>query len=923
MKTGRIIAISILVTGVVCTGIILMMLKREIPVSTDPRIAISPSAALIVETSNLPHLVAQLQNNNQVWHELEQLTGFDVTASWLGTMDSLFKNNDFLSSWFNNRRVIISIEGTARLQVNILLAVSLQEEDKAEATERQFLGAFDPKSVSKAGSSGGNKVYSVSLGTLRKPLIFFYCMANGVMVLGNSTLEIDDAISRLKKPDSFSMPEGYTKVSATAGANVAANIYVQSAFFPELVQSINKATDLQKLSFLETYAGWSEYDLTLGSDMMVLNGFSYPGDSLRTFSSVFVNQKLAEIRAIEIIPQGVNGFIDMGISDFRSYFRHYTTYLSGKGQGAAFMKNLSAANDTLGVDLVQQFAEILDGEAGMMFFGNRPGDETVNFLRIKSKQFTVQLLERMLVNGYGKLHVSAGKHQDEIRIKGDSTYQVYELPVPYLNKTLFGPVFGFSEDRWCTITGNYLLFASREATLHRVLDSIAAGQILRHDIQYHAVSGYMDNRSNFTYYHDAHAAPGYFYPFFFTDSLVEEAKTENRIGNLQAVVYQFSQSNGLVYNNFFIRHMPVQGTSDMRLWRRKLEAPVSGKPYLVMNHNTRTMEIMVQDTENHLYLLSSAGVILWGIPLKEKVLSNIEQVDFFRNGKLQYLFNTESAIYLVDRRGKFTGNFPVKIKAKATNGMLVADYDKNRNYRYILAVNGNRLIALDRTGTLLRGWKAEKTDDPVTQPVQYFRIAEKDYLVATDNRKLYLMNRKGENLLKGGLDLHPSHNPVFLKQDDDNYRFVFTDTTGTLYFLKTDGTYEQKSFKPFTAAHYFDFQDIDGDGRSDYIFLDGRTLSVFRSDGSVMFTYGFAGKITTPPVFCAISNTDREIGVYSDSDKKAYLINNAGSLHPGFPVTGTSPFAAGNPGEGNTYNLIIGGKENFLSNFIVQYLMTK
>lgn len=923
MKTGRIIAISTLAAGVICTGIILMMLKREIPVSTDPRIAISPSAALMVETNNLPHLVAQLQNNSQVWHELEQLTGFDVTASWLGTMDSLFKNNDFLSSWFNNRRVVISFDATARLQVNFILAVSLLEEDKAEETERQFLGAFDSKAITKAGSSGGNNVFSVRLGTSCESMVFFFCLANGVLVFGNSTLGIDDAVSRLKKSKSFTMPEGYAKVSATAGANVAANVYVHSAYLPELVQSINKATDIEKLSFLKSYAGWSEYDLSLGSDMMVLNGFSSPGDSLNTFSSVFANQKPAEIRAIEIIPQGINGFIDLGISNFRDYFTRYSKYLSGKGQGTAFFRNLNAANDTLGVDLVQQFAEILDGEAGMMFFGKNPGDETVNFLRIKSKQFTVPLLEQMLVNGYGKLHLMAGKHQDEIRIKGDSTYQVYELPVPYLNKTLFGPVFGFSEDRWCTITGNYLLFASREATLHRVLDSIAAGQILRHDIQYHAVSGYMDNRSNFTYYHDAHAAPGYFYPFFFTDSLVERARTENTRGNLQAVVYQFSQSNGLVYNNFFIRHMPVQETSDMRVWRRKLEAPVSGRPYLVMNHNTRTMEIMVQDTENHLYLLSSAGVILWEIPLKEKVLSDIEQVDFFRNGKLQYLFNTESAIYLVDRRGKFTGNFPVRIKAKATNGMLVADYEKNRNYRYILAVNGNRLIALDRTGTLLKGWKAENTDGPVTQPVQYFRMEGKDYLVATDNRKLYLMNRKGESLLKGGLEVHPSHNPVFLQQNDDNYRFVFTDTTGTLYFLETNGTYEQKSFKAFTAAHYFDFQDIDGDGRSDYIFLDGRSLSVFSADGSVLFNYGFKGKITNPPVFCAISGTDREIGVYSDSEKKAYLINRTGNLHAGFPVAGTSSFAAGNLGEGNTYNLLIGGKENFLCNFIVQYLMTK
>ncbi len=62
--------------------------------------------------------------------------------------------------------------------------------------------------------------------------------------------------------------------------------------------------------------------------------------------------------------------------------------------------------------------------------------------------------------------------------------------------------------------------------------------------------------------------------------------------------------------------------------------------------------------KNNIYLINSAGRILWKINIPEKIISEIYQIDFYKNNKLQLLFNTKNHVYLIDRNGNFTDGYP-------------------------------------------------------------------------------------------------------------------------------------------------------------------------------------------------------------------------------------------------------------------------
>ena len=148
------------------------------------------------------------------------------------------------------------------------------------------------------------------------------------------------------------------------------------------------------------------------------------------------------------------------------------------------------------------------------------------------------------------------------------------------------------------------------------------------------------------------------------------------------------------------------------------------------------------------FVIGPDGKIRWKIKLSEPILSDIYQIDYFRNGKQQLLFNTRSKLFLIDRNGKNTGKYPIMLKSPATNGLAVFDYDKKLDYRIFIAGEDRKIQAFNKDGALLKGWEPPKTDSKVTLAVQYFRIEGKDFLVFNDKTRLYILDRKGKPVIK-------------------------------------------------------------------------------------------------------------------------------------------------------------------------------
>ncbi len=251
----------------------------------------------------------------------------------------------------------------------------------------------------------------------------------------------------------------------------------------------------------------------------------------------------------------------------------------------------------------------------------------------------------------------------------------------------------------------------------------------------------------------------------------------NEVGNI----------NGIIST----QEKEVKEIEDPNLFKVSFSDPIIVGPFIVKNHITQNEEIIVQDINNILYLIDNSGKIAWSKQIDEKIIDKVFQIDSYKNGRLQYIFSTESKLYMLDRKGRDVGKFPLKFNDKITLPISVFDYDKNKNYRICIA-QGNELFMFDSKGTFVNGFKYKKQDQIITSP-KHFRIQNKDLIVFKTKSKFNIINRRGEIRIKLKSDVKFSNDNIYSYQNNlistsNNNEILKIDLKGNINKIKEDNS---------------------------------------------------------------------------------------------------------------------------------------
>jgi hypothetical protein len=577
------------------------------------------------------------------------------------------------------------------------------------------------------------------------------------------------------------------------------------------------------------------------------------------------------------------------------------------------------------MDIDQLLLPVIDRQAALVITDVRNMDWEENTFVVchtRSRSLAEEKLNEVLSTIAQKDGIDPSTLIIQSKVNDDVSFTFYQVPVPFLPMKLLGMYFEGVNSKYCVFYDNNLIFGNSIQALSKYIHANQLGDNLGSDLDFSRFSEYLATRSNLYFYISIPGSRKLQERYLDPGTVKKINEEEEHFSNFQAIAYQLTSENDLAYNNIILKYTPELREDAQTVWESKLDHPVISKPKLVINHYTGDKEIFVQDEGQIVYLLNSTGRILWKQKIEGRILSDIYQIDYYKNGKLQLLFNTRDQLHLLDRNGNYVERYPVTLPSPATNGLALFDYEKNRNYRIFIAAEDRGVYVYDKEGNTVRGWEFGKTESAVTKPLQHFRIGDRDYLVFADQFTCYILNRRGQSRVRVQKHFPVARNANFILESNTTGikpRLAITDTTGRVHFIYLDGQVEESDLGRYSGQHYFEYSDLDGDGRREYIFVDGTELKVFASDRSRLFTHTFREKISQPPVIYQFSQGNLKIGLVSDTRHEIYLLNNGGAMYSGFPLRGSTPFSIGVfSSSASKFNLIVGSEDNFLYNYSVQ-----
>ncbi|MEE4256907.1 MAG: DUF3352 domain-containing protein [Bacteroidales bacterium] len=838
--------------------------------ASSPVDAIPPGTGLFIKFNEPGKLIRDLGSGNDIWDDLYSVEDGKVMLESLLTADSLLQTMGYTDFLENGALYLALVEDSAGLSSCIIF------EWPYGASEQDL-----------------NTVARVLQGEM---LDLHYAITRGLCILGSNARILEACLNRLKNDVPLPYSDMYERVANTAGTNVDANIYINFERIPSLAGSLLSSSFFDGRQVLPHFGSWSEVDLLIKDDELLMNGYTEAIDSLDHFLGIFRKQEAQKIAITRVLPYNTSMLISFGFSDYEMLHRDLGRFLQHPEVYPEREGELEKMKNRFGPNTERFMTEWVGNELALATINPHLDDRASNtFLAIHAKD--VEKADRQLSE------LASSQYNSTYR-----EYRIRRITIPELVPLIYGRLFSGIQDNYFTRIEDYIVFANSKKSLENFINIFLSGKTLEQNENFKGFADNVSDRSNiFCYFNIRNSA-----------SLLEKdlapplnefvARNKNLIENFEAVAVQFKTLNNMFFTSMYVKHNPAYIREDLSLWKAYLDAPVYGRPYFVKDHRTNNLKIVAFDTLNTMYLIDHEGNIDWKLIIGEKVISDVHTVDYYRNGKIQYLFNTANHIYLIDLLGRDVEGYPVELKEKATNGLSVFDYDNDMDYRILLALEDNRVYNFDIRGKKVDGWKNPLAKARVTTPVEHLRDGGKDYIVIADEEgNIRITDRRGRDRINLKTDfVNGLRSGFYVNETNSKGTILTTDEDGKLTYIKTNGRTETTDFGKFSRDHYFLYEDFDNKGGKDFIYLDGNKLSVFDRFKNVMFSWQFENEINSSPVIIPVSSREKIIGVVSENSGKIYLFDRNGKLLSTPDHIGKTQVLIGSLNRDGQLNMIVG-----------------
>ena len=821
-------------TGIIATAILTLVFLvvfyfSKINTKSIHAINVLPkNTVLALEINSVKHQF-KLLNQQLFWQQLTNNKSIGEANNNLLYLDSLLDFESNLKDWKDNENMVVSFHAFPNKSIDELVLIETKKKFEIVEISNWIYESNKKNLMVSKRKFQNNFIYDfIDFKTQKK---FSIAYKNKVFAISTNGQLIEETLDNIGNENVYKISD-LDKLSFVKSLGNY-NLFVNYKNIPLFLNSFLDISKLKTLEKISNMANWSAFGVNTTNNSIQLKGVSITDEVQFQYFDCFNNMTAQEQSFKKLLPINTSYFFGINYSDEKIFSQNLNEfYTVNKIETKNNIRD--SINKVKGnVNLYSQIVENFGNEIAQVNFSNpQLSFDSCEVLVIKLKN------KSNLINQLKYLSIIDSLKIDSLIAK---TPDLYNINLQNYFDFTWGNIFMGIQANYALVYNDYLLVCNNAITLNNFYNQQVNELLLTKNIDYAQHELELKGNANMELFINNNnlALQG---EQLINSELLESYKSNiGYVKKTRFISMQMSATNNKNYlTNVQISFNINANNSTELLWELDLDTTLNMKPQIVFNSSTNQNAIMVQDLKNQVYLINNESKILFKIPVFGKIIGNINQVDAFNNGKTQYLFNTNSQIYLLDETGKNLQGYPIWIPTGTEFPIQVSDYLNDKSYQIFAIGKFYKIWCYNIHARLQNGWNPKNYYPNPIQNIQSFNFRNELITYSINQKgKLNFYQTNGKSYSNFSFDSNMVYK--YMRHeilDTNSIRFYYMDSTNQ-FKVKEFHTQLPVKDNVINNIKSVPVQSILLNNSWYFITKNGQNTSVFNNIGSLYFSKNF------------------------------------------------------------------------------------
>ncbi|MDP1727881.1 MAG: hypothetical protein Q8M15_13940 [Bacteroidota bacterium] len=803
-------------------------------------------------------------------------------------LDSLFMQHEDMADWFVKGKAVYSFHSFSNKSVGFFMAVQTFHEINAGKTLGFFQKNFPGRFKLSKRRFNNEEIYDFT--DFKEGMQFSIAFKNKLMLFSFDGSLVE--MSLLKNNQLKANAKVEDKLSFVQNGGDGFNLYINYKNLPNLLQSAASENYQKGFGLFDNFGEKAIYNIQYNDAEMILKGAASSHESNFQFLDLLNGQAPIENTIIPFLPEQINFAFSFNYNGYSSWFKNVNEYMLSKKLYVKY----STYIDSIEVNLQVRFSEKMASK-----FGNHVSLISLNETGIWKDSCYITAVEVTDEAGFeqilDQMHKSfMVKYDNDTLKKSNDTLLV-------IKKAYLGDAFKFYfTDMFEGIDANYYIkhkgyfyFANNAPILRALQNKWQQNQLLVNIPSFKDFEEKLAPQSNLELIINNEHAVNYALNFVNKPWYSILSQNLGTIKRAQWIGVQYAGSFDKVFaSQICIRFNLSKADKTEEIWNIRLDSNLLSDPFVVFNKSLGTHVIIVEDAFKQLQMIDRDGKILWKKQIDGQIISDFTELNLFRNDKIQWVFNTERYIYIIDENGKNISGWPAWIPTGTKYPVAVCDFNKDGNYQFFASGNLYKATGYSSQGRLLANWNPKDVWPNLKSALQSFYMGNNPLLGAINEKgRLSIFTALGQKHKGLGLDTNYKWIDYRLHNIDTGNILILGLDSARFYTIHYSSTLPAK-VKTLSAAGFTSFEPLNIDeGISAYLFKSSTGVLIKDENDRTRYQKTFPDSSLTHFSWNYIGDSYK-ISFYNSQLKEMHVQNSSGIPYKPFPMAINRNYAIGN-----------------------------